>query len=127
MDSLPPLSSADLEALFKEPAFPGGYQDLEETAAWLLDPSPAGSQPPLLPAFRRLLSGVPAAAFSQGVLLLAGPFLPLPEVAVHAAMCTQKAMTAWSARQFHPLCRQLAWVSPAAAPEQIKQSAAWAA
>lgn len=43
MDSLPPLSSADLEALFKEPAFPGGYQDLEETAAWLLDPSPAES------------------------------------------------------------------------------------
>lgn len=57
MDSLPPLSSADLEALFKEPAFPGGYQDLEETAAWLLDPSPAGAtlQPPL--AFRTLLLG----------------------------------------------------------------------
>ncbi|KAI7838835.1 hypothetical protein COHA_007449 [Chlorella ohadii] len=43
---LPQLTSADLELLFKDPPAGGPYSLLDETAAWIMEPSPAGSGVP---------------------------------------------------------------------------------
>lgn len=40
---LPQLTSADLELLFKDPPAGGPYSLLDETAAWIMEPSPAGT------------------------------------------------------------------------------------
>lgn len=44
---LPQLSSADLELLFKDPPAAGPYSLLDETAAWIMEPSPPGMLLPL--------------------------------------------------------------------------------
>ena len=84
---LPQLTSADLELLFKDPPAGGPYSLLDETAAWIMEPSPAGAlchclhngllacrtvvlQPALWPVLPRCLCK------SGGLLLLPPPPLP---------------------------------------------------